>query len=120
MIYIVDNFLNYSIYLFIIYYGFKIRPRRNKILRWLSVLIVLSAAIFNMHFEINSPIVYMCWSIFSICLFFQEHLLRLGILSLVLMYFTGVMDTFSVMLIQVLLIGGGAETGITWWMGAVK
>ena len=40
-----------SIYLFIIYYGFKIRPRRNKILRWLSVLIVLSAAIFNMHFE---------------------------------------------------------------------
>lgn len=116
VIYIVDNFLNYSIYLFIIYYGFKIRPRRNKILRWLSVLIVLSAAIFNMHFEINSPIVYMCWSIFSICLFFQEHLLRLGILSLVLMYFTGVMDTFSVMLIQVLLIGGGAETGITWWM----
>ena len=30
--------------------------------------------------------------------------------------FYGVMDTFSVMLIQVLLIGGGAETGITWWM----
>lgn len=51
VIYIVDNFLNYLIYLFIIYYGFKIRPRRNKILRWLSVLIVLSAAIFNMHFE---------------------------------------------------------------------
>lgn len=26
------------------------------------------------------------------------------------------MDTFSVMLIQILLIGGGIETGLTWWM----
>jgi hypothetical protein len=32
------------------------------------------------------------------------------------MYFTGIMDTFSVILIQILLIGGGVETGITWWM----
>ena len=48
--------------------------------------------------------------------FFQEYLFRLGLLSIALMYFTGIMDTFSVMLIQVLLIGGGVETGITWWM----
>ncbi|MDE5700582.1 MAG: GHKL domain-containing protein [Lachnospiraceae bacterium] len=33
------------------------------------------------------------------------------------MYFTGIIDTFSVMLIQVVLIGGGiAGTEITWWM----
>lgn len=32
------------------------------------------------------------------------------------MYFTGIIDTFSVMLIQIILIGGGAESGITWWM----
>lgn len=33
------------------------------------------------------------------------------------MYFTGIIDTFSVMLIQVVLIGGGVgDTGITWWM----
>lgn len=33
------------------------------------------------------------------------------------MYFTGIMDTFSVMLIQILLIGGGvSSTDIIWWM----
>ena len=116
MIYIVNNFLNYLIYLFIIYYGFKIYPRKNKFLCWLSVLIVLGAAIFDMYFETNSPVVYMCWSVLSICFFFKERLLRVGILSLALMYFTGIMDTFSVILIQILLIGGGVETGITWWM----
>ena len=116
MIYIVNNFLNYLIYLFIIYYGFKIYPRKNKFLCWLSVLIVLGAAIFDMYFETNSPVVYMCWSVLSICFFFKERLVRLGILSLALMYFTGIMDTFSVILIQILLIGGGVETGITWWM----
>ncbi|MCX4354118.1 MAG: GHKL domain-containing protein, partial [Lachnospiraceae bacterium] len=37
--------------------------------------------------------------------------------SAALMYFTGIIDTFSVMLIQVVLIGGGVGgTGITWWM----
>ena len=116
MIYIVDNFLNYLIYLFIIYFGFKIHPRKNKFFCCLSVVVVLVAGIFNMYFETNSPVVYMCWSVLSVCLFFKERLLRMGILSLALMYFTGIMDTFSVMLIQILLIGGGVETGITWWM----
>ena len=116
MIYIVDNFLNYLIYLFIIYFGFKIQPRKNKIFRWLSVVVVFAAGIFNMYFETNSPIVYVCWSVLSVCLFFKERLLRLGILSFALMYFTGIMDTFSVMLIQILLIGGAVETGLTWWM----
>ena len=116
MIYVVDNFLNYLIYLFIIYFGFKIQPRKNKIFRWLSVVVVFAAGIFNMYFETNSPIVYVCWSVLSVCLFFKERLLRLGILSFALMYFTGIMDTFSVMLIQILLIGGAVETGLTWWM----
>lgn len=116
MIYIVDNFLNYLIYLFIIYFGFKIQPRKNKILCCLSVVVVLAAGIFNMYCATNSPVVYMCWSILSVCLFFKERFLRLGILSLALMYFTGIMDTFSVMLIQILLIGEGVEAGITWWM----
>ena len=116
MIYIVDNFLNYLIYLFIIYFGFKIQPRKNKIFRWLSVVVVFAAGIFNMYFETNSPIVYVCWSVLSVCLFFKERLLRLGILSFALMYFTGIMDTFSVMLIQILLIGGAVEIDLAWWM----
>ncbi len=116
MIYLVDNILNYLIYLFIIYFGFKVHPRKNKFFCWISVLIVLCAGMFNMYFETDSPIVYIFWSVLSICLFFEERLLRLGLLSIALMYFTGIMDTFSVMLLQILLIGGGVETGITWWM----
>jgi len=39
------------------------------------------------------------------------------ILSAALMYFTGIVDTFSVMLIQVMMIGGGITgTDIAWWM----
>ena len=32
------------------------------------------------------------------------------------MYFTGIVDTFSVMLIQIVLIGRGGDIDITWWM----
>lgn len=117
MIYIVDNISNYLIYLFIIHYGFRLNPRKNRLFIGASVLIMLSAGVYNAYFDINSPIVYIVWSIFSICLFFEDRLWHLFLLSAALMYFTGIMDTFSVMLIQVVLIGGGiGSTDITWWM----
>lgn len=117
MIYIVDNISNYLIYLFIIYYGFRISPRRNRLFLGISACIVLLAGAFNAYYNINSPIVYIVWSVLSICLFFEEHLGHLIILSIALMYFTGIVDTFSVMLIQVMIIGGGiTNTDIVWWM----
>lgn len=117
MIYIVDNISNYLIYLFIIYFGFKLSPRRNKLFLGASVVIMLVAGVFNAYFDTNSPIIYIFWSVFSISLFFEESLGHLMILSVSLMYFTGIVDTFSVMLIQIVLIGGGdADTDITWWM----
>ena len=117
MIYIVDNISNYLIYLFILYFGFKLNPRKNKVLLGASVLIMLSAGGYNVYFDTNSPIIYVLWSVLSICLFFEGRLRHLFLLSAALMYFTGIIDTFSVMLIQVVLIGGGiGDTGITWWM----
>ena len=117
MIYIVDNILNYFIYLFIIYFGFKISPRKNRFFIGISVMTVLLAGVFNAYFEVNSPIVYIIWSVLSICLFFEERLGHLIIVSAALMYFTGIVDTFSVMLIQVVMIGGGiGSTEIAWWM----
>lgn len=117
MIYIVDNILNYAIYVFISHFGFRLSPRKNKFFICASVSIMLSAGVFNAYFDINSPIVYMVWSVLSISLFFEDNLLHLIVLSFGLMYFTGIVDTFSVMLIQVVLIGGGiAGTDITWWM----
>lgn len=117
MIYIVDNILNYGIYLFILYFGFRLRPRKNRFFPCASVLIMLAAGAFNAYFDTNSPIVYLVWSVLAICLFFEDRPGYLIILSAALMYFTGIIDTFSVMLIQVLLIGGGIEgTEITWWM----
>ncbi|MDE7203991.1 MAG: hypothetical protein K2O91_19360, partial [Lachnospiraceae bacterium] len=117
MIYIVDNISNYLIYLFIIYFGFKSCPRKSKFLLGTSVLIVLFAGAFNAYFDTNSPITYILWSVLSISLFFDDRIGHLIVLSAALMYFTGIIDTFSVMLIQVVLIGGGiADTEIKWWM----
>ena len=117
MIYIVDNISNYLIYLFIIYFGFKLNPRKSRFLLGISVLIVLLAGAFNAYFDTNSPIIYILWSALSICLFFDDRIGHLLVLSTALMYFTGIIDTFSVMLIQVVLIGGGIDgTEITWWM----
>ena len=80
-------------------------------------MIVLFAGIFNAYYDVNSPIVYIVWSVLSICLFFEERLGHLIVLSAALMYFTGIIDTFSVMLIQVILIGGGiSSTDLAWWM----
>lgn len=117
MIYIVDNILNYLIYLFIIYFGFRINPRKNKLFAGASIAIVLSAGALSAYYDVNSPIVYIIWSVFSIILFFEDSLVHLIILSASIMYFTGIIDTFSVMLIQVVMIGRGiAGANIAWWM----
>ncbi|MDE5589007.1 MAG: hypothetical protein K2J60_07670, partial [Acetatifactor sp.] len=117
MIYIVDNISNYLIYLFIIRFGFRKSPRKNRLYIGGSVLIMLFAGAYNAYFDVNSPIVYMLWSVLAICLFFEDRFWHLLVLSAALMYFTGIVDTFSVMLIQVVLIGGGVSgTDITWWM----
>ena len=117
MIYIADNIANYFIYLFIIHFGFRLNARKSKLFIGASVLTMLSAGIYNAYFDTNSPIVYVLWSVLFICLFFEDRLWHLLVLSAALMYFTGIIDTFSVMLIQVVLIGGGIDsTDITWWM----
>ncbi len=117
MVYIVDNISNYLIFLFIIYFGFRLCPRKNRFFIGSSILIMLSAGAFNAYFDANSPILYIFWSALSICLFFDECLSHLLVLSAALMYFTGIVDTFSVMLIQVVLIGRGVEgTDVIWWM----
>lgn len=117
MIYIVDNILNYLIYIFIIYFGFRLSPRKSRLLIAASALVMLSAGVYNAYFDINSPVVYILWSVLSICLLFDDRLWHLLVLSAAIMYFTGIVDTFSVMLIQVVLIGGGVDgTDLTWWM----
>lgn len=83
----------------------------------MSVSIVLLAGAFNAYFDTNSPFVYIFWSVLSISLFFDDRIGHLFVLSAALMYFTGIVDTFSVMLIQVIMIGGGvSSTDIAWWM----
>lgn len=66
MIYIADNISNYLIYLFILHFGFRLDLRKNKLPVGASVFIMLSAGAFNAYFDINSPIVYLLWSVLSI------------------------------------------------------
>lgn len=51
MIYIVDNISNYLVYLFIIHFGFKLNPIKNKLFIGTSVLIMLSAGVYNVYFD---------------------------------------------------------------------
>ncbi len=66
MIYIADNISNYLIYLFIIHFGFRLKPRKNKLFIGASVLTMLTAGGYNAYFDINSPMVYLLWSVMSI------------------------------------------------------
>lgn len=74
MIYIVDNISNYLIYLFILHFGFRLTPRKNRLFVGASVLIMLSAGAYNAYFDTNFPLVYIFWSVISICLFFEDRL----------------------------------------------
>ena len=116
MIYIIDNIFNFLIYLFIIYFGFRLRTRQCKFFIVASVVVMLLAGVLNAFFNTNSPFVYIVWTVLSICLFFEGRLVHLFVISLAIMYFTGIVDTFSVMLIQIVLIGRGGDIDITWWM----
>ncbi|MDE6404317.1 MAG: hypothetical protein K2M20_01545, partial [Lachnospiraceae bacterium] len=62
MVYIVDNISNYLIFLFIIHFGFRLCPRKNRFFIGSSSLIMLSAGAFNAYFDANSPILYIFWS----------------------------------------------------------
>ena len=117
MIYIVDNIFK-LFYLFVYpIFWIQIKTEKSENFLGLSVSVMLCAGGFNAYFDINSPAVYIFWSVLSICLFFEERLGHLIVLSAALMYFTGIIDTFSVMLIQVMMIGGGiSSTDLAWWM----
>ncbi|MBP5598865.1 MAG: GHKL domain-containing protein [Lachnospiraceae bacterium] len=117
MLYLVDNLFNFIIYLFIVYYGFNLKPRKSKLLIVLSITTVFLGAIISSIFCINSPWIYLAWSMLSICLFFDSNILHLGLISVGLMIFTGIIDTFSVMFVQVIFIGRGvSDTSLNWWM----
>ena len=117
MLYIVDNALNYLIYLFIIHFGWKINARKNKLYPVLSVVVMFSAGIFNGILDSNTFIVYIIWSVVSIELFFEDNVLHLLLMAFSLMYFTGIIDTFTVMLLQIILVGGGiGNVDLAWWM----
>ena len=117
MLYLVDNLFNFIIYLFIVYYGFNLKPRKSKLLIVLSITTVFLGAIISSIFCINSPWIYLAWSMLSICLFFDSNILHLGLISIGLMIFTGIIDTFSVMFVQVIFIGRGvSDTSLNWWM----
>ena len=117
MLYIVDNALNYLIYLFIIHFGWKINARKNKLYPVLSVVVMFSAGIFNGILDSNTFIVYIIWSVVSIELFFEDNVLHLLLMAFSLMYFTGIIDTFTVKLLQIILVGGGiGNVDLAWWM----
>lgn len=82
-------------------FGFQISLRKNKILIIISGLCPIIAGVISIIIKANSPWVYLVWSVAAICFAFDESIMRLFALSLYIMVFSSVVDTFSVMLIRI-------------------
>ncbi|MCF0130473.1 MAG: GHKL domain-containing protein [Pseudobutyrivibrio sp.] len=83
----------------------------------MSGISVLTGAAANIYLGYNNPLVYIAWSMASILLLYNGSIIRNALISLGIMYFTGMIDTFSLTLIQIIHIGTGVDaTKLQWWM----
>lgn len=116
MIYLVNNFANFVIFLLIIGYSWKIKPREIRY-QLMSVASVLLASYIDYRLDGDLLPVYILYNYISVLLFFDFGLLHAFNLIIPLMFFTGMIDTFSSIFIQIVFIGHGvAENNISWWM----
>lgn len=83
----------------------------------LSVAVMLVADIFNVVYDFDTFGMYIGWNIVAMNLFFDDNIIRMSLRTVALVYFTEVVDTFTVMLIQIILIGKGVwNVDLAWWM----
>lgn len=117
MLYIVDNIVNYLIYLFIIYFGWRIQPRKSKLCIALSIGIMLAAGVISAQDHTYLFWTYVVWSLVSMILFFEDKVLHMCVLTIALMFFTGTIDTFTSIFLQIIFIGRGInDVELAWWM----
>lgn len=105
MIYIVDKVCNYLIYVFLIHYCWKIGYRKNWIFRIISGLTCVVAGLVDAYFGEVTPLIYFVWCLTAVILLFDDNVFHISILACALTLFMGMMDTFSEIVVQILLLG---------------
>ena len=118
MSYIVGCSLNYITYLLIGYFGFRLSPRKHKLLIGASMISVLVVGAGYRYTGIGSPIFDLLMSQLSIGLFFEDRPIHLMVVSAVVIYLTRIIHSLSVILIDVVLTATGiVSMDRIWWMG---
>lgn len=117
MVYIVDKVCNFIIFIFLIHYCWRIPFRKNKVCIVLSILSCISAGIIDIYFGKDQVLVYILWCFISTNLMFKKKIYKISLLTALLIWFMGMIDTFSVIIVQIFFIRGATATSeiLQWW-----
>lgn len=116
MIYIFDMLINYFILIFLFHFCWGISFRNQFLPKLLSLTLTLIAGVFFAGIDQETFIIYALWCICSMILLFKNNVLHTVLVSTCLMVFTGMIDSFSVILSQIIFLGKADNTyNLTWW-----
>ncbi len=105
MVFIADKICNYIIYIFLIHYCWRIEFRKSRICRIASCISCFLAGAIDIYQGESTLLVYALWCALAIILLFDDNIVHLSILTIALTWFMGMIDTFSVIVVQIILLG---------------
>ena len=115
MVYIIDKFINYFIYIFLIHSCFRIPFRKNKLFHVLSGAFCVVFGILDVYLGQEYMSVFIIWAVFAMLLLFEDKSWHLMLLTIALTWFMGMMDTFSSIFIQVIFLGSAVPKAMLTW-----
>ncbi len=116
MVFVLDKLCNYIIYIFLIHFCWRISIRKNPIFILASFSTVALAGVIDNYYGESYFAVYIVWCLFAVILLFEDSIIHLGFLTLGLTWFMGVLDTFSVIVSQIIMIGSANNrSGLEYW-----
>ncbi|MBE5916659.1 MAG: GHKL domain-containing protein [Pseudobutyrivibrio ruminis] len=117
MVYIVDKICNYIIFIFLMHFCWRIPFRKNKACVVCSALSCGLAGLIDSYFGKDQLFVYIVWCFMSMNLMFNRKIYKTSLLTAFLIWFTGMIDTFSVIIVQIFFIRGATTTSeiLQWW-----
>lgn len=105
MIFVIDKLCNFLIYIFLIHFCWKINFRSKWLPIFASIFSCLVAGFIDNMLGDTKFSVYIVWALISMILLFKDNILHLSVLTICLTWFMGMLDTFSVIIVQIILLG---------------
>ena len=117
MIFIINALINYLILILLIHFGWKTELRKQRVCWAASLAVVLAAGLVDFYFNQDVLWVYLIWSVVSMWLLFDEKPISMLLRVLVLIFFTGMVDVYSTVIVQILIFHHAVDRSvISWWM----